>query len=189
MVCVCARALLAPIITRFHKLSPVDKSSRVHPCKIAGRFNDRVKRDREGFPKSLLHVDNFARYLSPTVIGSESWVKVHIIEIVDRLAITIFFYCLASPDATAGFRIHAAMKESWDIFPDGNRLVLLVFKIENERTVINLTFKRSYSSSNLIDHIDSNMDSKVFFKWLNVCTMCKRFGPEDTITWDFFAQG
>ena len=42
-----APTVLAPIISRFHHFSLVDKSSRVLPGKVAGRFNDRMKRDRK----------------------------------------------------------------------------------------------------------------------------------------------
>ena len=59
---VSAPAVLTPVITRFHEFSLVDESSRVRfsPGNVARRFSDRVKRNRERFPKEFLHIDNFA---------------------------------------------------------------------------------------------------------------------------------
>jgi len=107
-----APAVLAPVISRFHDFSLVDKSSRVLPGNVARRFSDGMKRDRERFPKDLLHIDNFVRDLLTTVIGSKSWIKVHLKEVVNLLARTILLDGLTSPDASEGFRIHATMEGS-----------------------------------------------------------------------------
>ena len=68
-----APAVLAPVISRFHDFSLVDKSSRVLPGNVARRFSDGMKRDRERFPKDLLHINNFVRDLLTTVVGSKSF--------------------------------------------------------------------------------------------------------------------
>ena len=99
-----APAVLAPVISRFHQFSLVGKSSRVLPGKVAGRFSDRVKGDRERFPilDYILHINSLVRDLLTTVIGSVRWIKVHLKEVMNLLAITIFLDGLTSPDACEG---------------------------------------------------------------------------------------